>query len=151
MSNGQFSSRFSEALRKSGLSPSELAAKVGTTDATISNWQNDKVQIDHVKAALLLKISAAINIDPYALLFGDKETSMGKHVRDNSPAYLQQSQVLKPETLKLAIQLASEQLDNKGLTLPPEKHAELVTLMYELLDEGLPEAKVLRFARVTAA
>lgn len=57
----------------------------------------------------------------------------------------QGSQALRREDLMMALQLASEALGNK--VLPPDKHAELVTLLYELLEEGLPEAKVLRFAR----
>ncbi|MCP1375350.1 helix-turn-helix domain-containing protein [Dyella lutea] len=59
------------------------------------------------------------------------------------------SQAVRREDLKIALQLASEALGNREL--PPDKHAELVTLIYELLEEGLPEAKVLRFARAAAA
>lgn len=58
------------------------------------------------------------------------------------------SQPLRRDDLKMALQLATEALDGK--VLPPAKHAELVTLIYELLEEGLPEAKVLRFARAAA-
>lgn len=59
------------------------------------------------------------------------------------------SQPLRRDDLTMALQLASEALGDKEL--PPAKHAELVTLIYELLEEGLPEAKVLRFARAAAA
>lgn len=59
------------------------------------------------------------------------------------------SQGMRRDVLKIALQLASEALGEKEL--PPAKHAELVTLIYELLEEGLPEAKVLRFARAAAA
>ncbi len=55
------------------------------------------------------------------------------------------SQVLRPEGLTIAIQLAAEALEGKYL--PPPKLAELITLIYEFLEEGLPEAKILRFAR----
>lgn len=58
------------------------------------------------------------------------------------------SQPLRPDELTIALQLASEALGDK--VLPPAKYAELVVLIYELLDEGLPEAKVLRFARAAA-
>jgi hypothetical protein len=60
----------------------------------------------------------------------------------------QPSQPLRRNDLIMALQLASEALGDKEL--PPAKHAELVTLIYELLEEGLPEAKVLRFARAAA-
>lgn len=151
MSKDSFTNRFAEALRRSGLSPTEIAQKAGTTDATISNWLNDKVQPDHLKASLLLKIAIILDVDPYELLFGEQSHTKNRRVGETTPAYLEQSQVLNPEALRMALQLASDMICNKGLTLPPEKHADLVTLMYELLEEGLPEAKVLRFARVAAA
>jgi transcriptional regulator with XRE-family HTH domain len=59
------------------------------------------------------------------------------------------SQPVRRQELTVALQLAAEALGEKEL--PPAKHAELVTLIYELLMEGLPEAKVLRFARSLAA
>lgn len=59
------------------------------------------------------------------------------------------SQPLRRDDLKMALQLATEALGDR--VLPPDKHAELVTLIYELLEEGLPEAKVLRFARHASA
>ena len=59
------------------------------------------------------------------------------------------SQTLRREDLTMALQLAAEALEDKSLS--PPKHAELVTLIYELLEEGLPEAKVLRFARAASS
>lgn len=56
---------------------------------------------------------------------------------------------MRRDDLMMALQLAAEALGDK--VLPPDKHAELVTLIYELLEEGLPEAKVLRFARHASA
>lgn len=61
------------------------------------------------------------------------------------------SQPLKPETLRIALQLATEALEDRGMTMSPSKRAEFVVMLYELLEEGLPEAKVLRFARQAAA
>lgn len=59
------------------------------------------------------------------------------------------SQPVRRAELTIALQLAFEALGEKEL--PPGKHAELVTLIYELLVEGLPEARVLHFARAFAA
>lgn len=58
------------------------------------------------------------------------------------------SQPLRPEDLTIALQLANEALGEK--VLPPVKYAELVIVLYELLEEGLSEAKVLRYARTAA-
>lgn len=57
------------------------------------------------------------------------------------------SQSLSGSDLTMAIQLAAEALEERQGTLPPAKFAELVTIIFELLRDGLPEAKVLRFAR----
>ena len=59
------------------------------------------------------------------------------------------SHALRRDDLTMALQLAAEALEDKYL--PPPKHAELVTLIYELLEEGLPQAKVLRFARAASS
>lgn len=61
------------------------------------------------------------------------------------------SQPVKHETLTIALQLATEALEDRGRTLPPAKRAELVSLIYDLLEEGLPQAKVLDFAIRSAA
>ena len=58
------------------------------------------------------------------------------------------SQAVRRAELTMALQLAAEALGEK--VLPPAKHAELVSIIYDCLVEGLPEAKVLRIARVAA-
>lgn len=58
------------------------------------------------------------------------------------------SQALSQETLKIALQMA---VDLDVLLLPPPKQARMIELIYGLLVEGLPEAKVLVFARAAAA
>jgi len=75
-------------------------------------------------------------------------TGEGEMRKGTETAPDQASQPLRREDLMMAVQLASEALGNK--VLPPGDHAELVTLLYELLIEGLPEATVLRFARRAA-
>lgn len=73
-----------------------------------------------------------------------KGFAAGLHAAETAPDGA--SQPLRRDDLKMALQLAAEALGDK--VLPPDKHAELVTLIYELLEDGLPEAKVLRFARL---
>lgn len=58
------------------------------------------------------------------------------------------SHLPRQEELKVALRLVAEALTGKSL--PPEKYAELVSLVYEGLAEGLPEAQILRFARLAA-
>lgn len=64
------------------------------------------------------------------------------------PAYLLGSQPLRQPELRLALQLVAEALGPMRAT--PDQHAELVILVAEMLLEGLPEAKVLHFARRAA-
>jgi hypothetical protein len=56
-----------------------------------------------------------------------------------------QSQTVSHEVLSIAIQLVEEALEGKALETA--KRAELVALVYEGLVDGMPEAKVLRWAR----
>jgi transcriptional regulator with XRE-family HTH domain len=142
------STRLATALAEANLSPAALAARIGKTEATVSNWLNDKVQADHVKAVVLLQISDALGVLPGWLLFGTGRRRTNSMVNEPAPAV---SHAVKSETLTIALQLVAEALDDKGLTLPPSKRAELTALTYELLEEGMPEAKVLRFARAAAA
>jgi len=147
MASESLSTRLAAALRDSGISPVALAEKAGTTEATISNWLNGKVMADHVKAAMLLRMAQAVGASPYWLLFGEGNQHAGQpNAPDTGP-----SQSVKSEPLMLAIQLVTEHLEGRGKTLPPAKRAEAITLAYELLEEGLPEAKVLRFVRAAAA
>lgn len=136
--------RLSDSLATSGMSPASLAQRAGATEATISNWVNGNVQVEHVKAAVLLRICGVLGVLPEWLLFGQGSRSLSR-VGEASA-----SQPVKTETLKLALQLVDEALRNKDLTLPPPKRAEVTSLVYELLEEGMPEAKVLRFALAAA-
>lgn len=126
----------------------QLAKKAQTTDATVSNWLNDRVAVEQVKAAMLLRFAAAVEASPDWLLFGNSRAA-GFRISEKLPD--QPSQAVKSETLKIALQLVAETLDKKGLALPLPKRAELTALVYDLLEEGMPEAKVLRFARAAAA
>lgn len=77
-------------------------------------------------------------------------SGMGYAVRERGTESEQAraSQPLRQEVLMIALQLADEALEGK--VLAADKRAELVSLIYELLEEGLPTAKVLRFARAAA-
>jgi DNA-binding transcriptional regulator YdaS (Cro superfamily) len=59
-----------------------------------------------------------------------------------------QSQPMSAEALKITFQLVEEAAEGKVLS--PEQRAELAALVYEGLVDGLPEAKILRWARAAA-
>lgn len=129
----------------------EVARRAKTTEATVSNWIGDKISADHVKAAMLLNIADAVEMDPRELLLGERSW-VGTHVNDPGVAYA--SHDLKPDILTMAFQLAADvqaDLGKHGKALPPQKLAEIAKVAFELLEEGLPRAKVLRFVLATAA
>ena len=132
--------------------PADLARAAETTTASISNWLNDNVDPDHVKAVQLFKIADAVGADPRELLLG---TPSPAQVRESKAKYATtataESQPVKTEQWTLAFQLVAEALDDNGLALPPAKRAEVTLLAYELLVEGLQQAKVLRFVQAAAA
>jgi hypothetical protein len=82
------------------------------------------------------------------LSIGDQRVAESRGVDDAQTAPDGASQAVQREALTMALQLAAEALGDK--VLPPAKHAELVSIIYDCLVEGLPEAKVLRIARVAA-
>lgn len=150
MAGQTLGNRLESRMKALDLQPAEVARRAKTTEPTIHNWLKDKVRTDHVKAFHLFNIAAAVQMDPRELLLG--EWSHANRVAEEGPPY--PSQVLKQEALTLAFQLATEVDDAlrvQGRTLPPSKRAELTELAYDLLDEGLPRAKVLRFVLAAAA
>lgn len=134
-----------------GLHAAEVARRAKTSEATVSNWCTDKVHIEHVKAARLMSIADVVDMDARELLLGEPRHSSGSA---NEPTSRSASQDLQPDALKLAFQLATEvsqALSDRGLVLPPEKLGDLTQIAYELLVEGLPRAKVLRFVLARAS
>ena len=148
MTTSTLSTRFREAMADARITPTELARQCDTSLVTIGNWANERVQTDQVKAALLLRLARALRVRPEWLLFGDEPRLVTTRVSEHDATA---SQPVKLPVLTSALQLVSETLAERRGTLPPEKYAELVGLVYELLEEGMPEAKVLRFARAAAA
>ena len=137
--------RLKAAMLRAGLTPGTLARKSASTEMTISNWLNDAVQADHVKAAQLFRIADAVGMDPHLLLLGRTRPASQSQIAESPPL------VLDRENLRLALQVVADVLDAHGRELPAAKHAEAVTLAYELLAEGLPQAKVARFTRAAVA
>jgi len=146
MARNTLGSRLKDAMQRKGVGPQELATAAQTSDVTIHNWREDKVNIDHVKAKMLFNIAKALDTDPFQLLLG--EPSPRPAIAENATEY-RASQDLQPDTLTLAFQLVEDAL--QGKSQPPSKRAEMVQICYELLEEGLPRAKVLRLVRATAA
>lgn len=144
MATSTLGTRLRAAMLRRKQNPATLARAAGTTEASVSNWLNDNVKVDHVKAVQLFRIADAAGIDPRELLLDD-----GVRVGESPAPYA--SHAVKPEVLKLSIQLVTEVLEQGNRELPPAKQAEAIQIAYDLLEEGLPQAKVLRFVLAAVA
>lgn len=132
-----------------GLTPPKLASAAGTTPATIHNWLNDNVLTDHIKAIQLFRIADEVRLDPRTLLFGDEAVMPAWRVAQDASFYA--SHPVQSEHLTIALQLVTEELAKRDHVLPPNKQAEAAKLAYDLLEEGMPRAKVLRFVQAAVA
>ena len=133
--------RLEAAIGKAGVSPADIARSAGTTDATVSNWLKDKVQIENVKALMLFRIADGAKIDPRELLLGEPSRLAEDHAEYGA------SHPVQSERLTIAVQLVQEALAEAGRQVPPARFAEAAKIAYELLEEGLQQAKVLRFVK----
>ncbi len=132
--------RLEAAMDTAKVTAADLARLAGTTDATISNWLKDQVQADNVKATMLFRIADGVGADPRQLLLGESS-----RVAEQPAQYL--SHPVQSERLTIAIQLVTEALAEANLMVPPARQAEAIKIAYELLEEDLPQAKVLRFVK----
>ena len=61
------------------------------------------------------------------------------------------SHPVSQKSLMLALQQVEEVVAEHRLPMPPARKADLTLAVAELIEEGMPEAKVLRFVRAAAA
>lgn len=148
MARETIGTRLQAAMDARGLRAAEVARLSRSTSATISNWLKDNVEPEHVKAEQLFRIAHAVGLPGYELLTGSTSYLEPRGVAGTATTY--ESQPVQLEDWKIAFQLVAEALGEK-LELPPSKHAEVTLLTHELLTEGMPRAKVLRFVRAAAA
>lgn len=129
---GRFSANLKEALGTRSVR--SFASECGLSEAVVRSYlRNDTFPtLDRLDAM------AAAAKRPPAWFIEDHEAAQAASQNGSQP--------LRLEGLTIAIQLAAEALEGKYL--PPDKYAELVSLIFGGLEEGLPEATILRFARI---
>jgi transcriptional regulator with XRE-family HTH domain len=149
MTRSTLGTRLDAAMKAQKLTPPALATLAETTPATVHNWLHDNVQVDHIKASQLFRMADAVHADPRGLLFGEDAAIPAWRVNEEQSNY--PSHPVQSEHLILALQLVTEELAKRDRVLPPEKQAEAIKLTYDLLEEGLPRAKVLRFVHAAVA
>lgn len=163
-----FKDRMRRARLRAGFkSQADAAREIGCERGTVSMWEAPSSPTESVSAEYLLSTARAYKVKPewlneggkddgypwvgQVVEFGGKATAPRDLARRLGVESAGPSQSVKPETLTIAIQLVYELLDERRLTLPVPKRAQVISLVYALLEEGLPEAKVLDFARMAVA
>lgn len=119
------------------MSQATFAPILGVHKNTVGIYERAESEIGAESVANLVKLGWNANW----ILTGDGPERL-------SDAVSGPSQSLRPDTLKMAVTLAQEALD--GLTLDPGDYAELVSLIYDALHNGLESARVLAFAKPAA-
>ena len=99
----------------------------------------------NVPSGLSLAAMQGLGVSADWVLSGEGEQRLKPLQDKGSPA----SQDSRLDSVKIAVQLLREVLDDAELDLTPEKHAEAAVILVQLLEMGLPEAEVLPFARRT--
>ncbi len=145
--NATMQDRLREAMRARQMTSAQLARASRSTTATIANWLTGNVVPEHVKASQLFRIADALEVDAKWLLLGEFSQRYVNEPADTAAP----SHPLKSDVLRVAAEVVFGVLRERGLELPPPKLAQAIQLAYELLDEGLPQAKVIRFVKAAAA
>lgn len=131
---------------RSSKSQPERAAELGVHKNTYARWERDEAEIG--AEALTRIVGEGWNVN--WLLTGEgPELLESLAVAEDGAGYA--SHAVQLDRLTLALQLVAEALDEADRELPPDKHAKVVLLACDLLEEGMPRAKVLHFVLAAAA
>ena len=130
--------RISEAAKLLGVRKS-ASAVLNISAATLQRYVSEENMPPFDVAA---RLCAAAGVRMEWLAF-DQLPMLQKD--DQKTAQQSGSQPVRYDVLRVALRLAEELAEGKVLST--EDRAELVGLIYEMHEEGLPEAKILRFAR----
>lgn len=128
-------------MKEAGLArPADLARAAETTTATVSNWLNDHVKAEHVKAEQLFRIADAVKLDPRELLFG----AFGSGVGERGAAYMYLPSEAHLDVWQSAYELVSHILTERELDVGYRREATLGLMAHDLLMEGVSRSKVAR-------
>jgi len=133
--------RLAAAMKDAGHTrPAHLARAAKSTTATVSNWLNDNVKADHVKAEQLFRIADAVKMDPRELLFGPVNGAVGE--RGTAYMYLPSEAYL--DVWETAYEMVANILARRGLDVGFRRQASLGLMANDLLREGISRSKVAR-------
>lgn len=124
-----------------------LVSQFKVSEVTASGWLNGRYVPGPTRAQ---KIADKAGVPFEWLYFGAGEMAgSGSSLPVNAGSDVgQASPGVRPDTLMVAIQESALALKGKHPT--PEQHARLITLLYELIEDGMPLAQVKQVARRAA-
>lgn len=143
ISESSLAARLEEEMVAAGHDIASLSALTEVPAEQIRSIIEKEAALAELPAVTLFKIAHAVDMPGYQLLTGLRE--------EDVVASAAQSQPVQLSLWKIAFQLVADFLDSEQRSLPPEKQAEATLLAHDLLQEGLPRAKVLRFVRNAVA
>jgi hypothetical protein len=125
----------------------EIARKCEIPDSTVKKWVDgvsDPSRTRCIQLAHGTNVSLAWLVSGTGPMWPDPLQQQASTATDADTAA---SQELRQEYLTLAIQAVEDALEARNATLPANKRAEAVMLVYELLGTGLPEAEIIPLTR----
>ncbi len=137
----QFAARLKE-LVDSYESISALARNVGVVEGTIRKWANG---LSRPKIDEAVKLAYALDVRLLWLATGEGPQKDQEDKKDQQVS----RPVLDIKTLRLAIETVEQAFSEKGVTMDPDKKAELVAAIYEWYSESgsLEKTPVLRLIK----
>jgi len=133
----------------------KAAEIAGRSTDQLAKWAKGHAETPFAPLAKLCK-AAGISLEwlafeekksPRRIRFGQGLDQIAEQMEAEA-AQRSQSQPMSHDDLRIVFQLVEEAADGKVLS--PDQRAELASLVYEGLVDGLPEAKILRWARAAA-
>lgn len=138
----RFSQRMIVLINSFG-SLAEVARKCGFAESTVKKWADG---ISDPSRGRCIALARGTGASLLWIVAG--EEPMWEKDRALQTASQGHSQAVRLDDMTMALQLVEEALEGK--TMPREKRAELIALVYDGVVDGLPEAKLLRWARTVA-
>lgn len=127
--------RLSELRRKMGLKQSELAEQLGVVQATLSNWENERYDIDN---ASLQKLADYFNVTIDYFL-GRSDDSSPPDTKKEAPSTEEKALMMKKGLNELGIGNHEDDLTDaelKALMEFVDRNIDLIKLRAKQLEEG---------------
>lgn len=143
--------RLKLVIKESGLSIPDFAKKLGVAGSTLVNYRDGRTS---PTVDLLMKICEEFLIHPKWLLLGEGPMRLGDEATEEDTGT---RWYINLDLLRRILSVIKRRQAIRGTTMPPDKEAEMIALIYEYYfqaltfpDEQTMEQTVERFLRLVA-